>query len=181
MRDLVTRVELDDRLPLAVESQEVEMVKAQLLAPLLRPILVPVVGQQLSAVHGERGSRRGDVGVGERPSGEALELHHVDHGLGLGAEGDGVAAEHDRVRHVDGAAREVGGLVQLRRGFFNGVVGPEEVEHLLPVQSQARSEREHLDERGRVPPGPVALVDSDRVDGHTELSEHRHADLRHRS
>ena len=179
MGDLVARVELDDGLPLTVESQEVEMVEAQLLATLLRPVLVPVVGQQLPAVHGERGARCGDVGVGERAPGEGLELHHVDRGLGLGAERDDVAAEHDRVRHVDGRRAKWAALCSLGAASSTVSSGQSRSSTCSRCSRRLGASASTFTERGRVSPSPVTVVDSDRVDGHTELSEHRHADRRH--
>ena len=160
VRDLVARVELDHRLPPAVEAQQVEVAQAQLLAPLLGPLLVAVLGQQLAAVEGERCARGSDVVVGQRPPGELLELPRRRRSTSVfGAEHDVVAAQHDRVRHVDRPPGEVRRLVQLGRRLVDGVVGPDEVDDLLAVQPPAGRQREHLHERGGVAPRPVALVD----------------------
>ena len=102
------------------------------------------------------------VVAGERPAGEVLEPHDVDGRVGVGAEHDVVAAQHDRVRHVDGAPGEVRRLVQLRRGLVDRVVGPHEIDDLLAVQTPAGRQREHLHERGGVATRPVALGDRHR-------------------
>ena len=85
--DLVAGVELDDRLPAAVEAQQVEVAEAELLAALLGPRLVAVLGQQLAAVQRERLAGRGDVLVGQRAAGELLEPNDVDVDVGVGAAG----------------------------------------------------------------------------------------------
>ena len=94
MGELVARVELDHRLPLTVEAQQVEMAEPQLLAALLGPRLVAVLRQQLAAVHRERLAGRVPVLVDEGAAGEILELHDVDGRVGVGEEDDVVTAQH---------------------------------------------------------------------------------------
>ncbi len=181
MGDLVARVDLDDGLPPAVELEQVEVAEPQLLATVLRPVFVAVVGEQLTEVEGEGGAGCDDVVVGEGAPSDLLELHDVHRGVGLGGERDDVASEDDRVRHVDRLAGEVRRFVQLGCRLVHGVVGPQQVEHLFAVQTQRRSQCEHLDQRGSVAPSPMAVCNGGRVDSHTEVTEHRDGDRRHGS
>jgi hypothetical protein len=85
MSELVARVELDHRLPATIEAQQVEIAQTELLAALLRPRLVPVVGQQLTAVHRQRLTGGGDILIDQSRAGEVLKPLDVDGRVGIGA------------------------------------------------------------------------------------------------
>ena len=180
MGRLVAGVELDQLLPATAEAQEVEVAEAQLLPSLLRPLVVAILWQQLAAVEGECTAGRDDVLVGERLAGQLLELHDVDRRLRARQERDLVAPQHHGVGHRERTPGVVRGLVQLRHGLVQGVLGPHQVDELLSVHSPIGGEREDLHERRSLASRPARLGHRDGVDHHREAAEHGDLDRRHR-
>jgi hypothetical protein len=66
---LVAGVDVDDRLPVAGQAQQLETTQPELLAAGLGPFVVPVLRQQIALVQRECSIRRGAVIVGERALG----------------------------------------------------------------------------------------------------------------
>ena len=132
--ELVDRLELDNGLPPLEQAQQIEVAQAHHLATGLRPRLVEVVGQEVTPVDVERVLCCDRVAIGERPRGERVEPVDVHRDLDVGEQHDPFVAQHDGVRPVEGPAHVVRGLVQLRRGPIDRVVGPEGVDDKLPVQ-----------------------------------------------
>jgi hypothetical protein len=85
MSELVARVELDHRLPTTIEAQQVEIAETELFAALLGPRLVPVVGQQLTAVHRKRLVGSGDIIFDESPAGEVFKALDINGRVAIGA------------------------------------------------------------------------------------------------
>ena len=138
VRALVARVEFGQRLPAAVQAQQIQVTLPELVAARLGPLLVPVPGQQLATVQRERLAGRGGIPVGERPAGQFLEPDRVHAHAAAGIQDDLVAAQHHRVRHAEGAPGEVRRLVQLRHRLGDRVLRPDQVDHLLAMQPPPR-------------------------------------------
>ena len=181
VRGLVGRIQLHDRRPPPVEPEQVELAKPKLLAALLGPILVAVVGKQLAGVQPECRTGCDRVTALQGSAGEVLELDDVDGDIGLRTEGNRVAAEHHGIRDLHRPASEMRRLVELRRSLVDAVVGPQAIEHLLAVHAHPGREGKDLHERCGVTARPVTVCDGHRVDGHIEAPEHRDVDRGHAS
>ncbi len=155
------------------------MTKPKLLAPIPRPGFVAVLREQLASVQAERFARDGRVPCGERASSQFLEPQDVDRWLDVGQEHNALAPQHNRIREVEGAACEVCCFVQLRGRFVERVVGPEQIDDLLTMESSSGRHREDLDERSRVPPRPTSVGDRLAIDRHAEPPEQGDVDHRH--
>ena len=70
-----------------------------------------------------------------------------------------------------GATRVVRSLVEPRCGRVRRQVGPEQVDHLLPVQPATLGEREHLHERAGIAAAPLLVGDHGAADRYREASE----------
>src|SRR3954471_14576871 len=70
VRGFVARIDLENVLPATRQPQQVEMPELELLPPLLGPDLVPVLGQQLTAIQRQRFSGGGSVVLRDRAASE---------------------------------------------------------------------------------------------------------------
>ena len=181
MRDLVARVDLDDGLPPAVELEQVEVAKPQLLATVLRPVFVAVVGEQLAARTASSAVRAATTSSSARARrARSSNSHDVDRGR----RSRGRARRCRRGARPRSARRSPGGRsappcaawVPPRRRCRRATSRSSTCSR---CRRSAGAEREHLHERGGVTPSPVTVCDGDRVDGHTEVTEHRDVDRRH--
>jgi hypothetical protein len=173
----VARIEVGQVLPAFVETEELEVELAELLATRCRPVLVGVLGEQFPAVAGERSSGAGGIPGGERGTCRGLERHGVDLDGGVGEQFGGVVPQHDRVGAAGGSTGEVGGLVQLRHGCVDIIVWPHRVEDFFAMHASAGGQGEEFDQRCRMSAGPAAVGHGAVVDGDLEPSEQPDPDL----
>ena len=151
-------------LPAALRAHHREAALAQPRARAQRPVLVGVVGQQLTAV-GRVVAAFEALDIGGHLGGRG-QLHHS-------------AAEHDRAAVAQRAARIARGLVQVRRGSIDAQLRPEHLEHLVARHAMAGSERKQLHEIRRAPLRPRIGRDGSRVDERFEASEQSDLELTH--
>lgn len=135
------------------------------------PRVIRLGGEQVPAVAAERPLGRGHRAVGQGRLGRLLEPVGVHDHLGAGKQLDLLPAENHPVGEAEGAACVVGRLVQARRGVGDGDLGPQQVDHLLPVQPVAGAEGEQLDEGGRVATRPGAVRHGLATDPHGEPAQ----------
>ena len=146
-----------------------------------RPVLVAVLREQLAAVDRQR-----LWALAASPAASAARAEVSNRTASISTtESANSSTVSFRSTIASGEAccltSEVGGLVQLRHGIVDVVVGPHRVEDLLAVQATAGSEGEEFDQRGRVPAAPEALGHDATVDGDLESPEQPDCNLSHRS
>ena len=138
---------------------EFECNRGELVATALDPVVVPVLGQQLAGV---------DVEC--RPEGRCrlfpacvhcrlFELVDVD----LSREVERAVPRLDRAR-VEGAPRDVHGLVEVVGGRRRGEVAPEHVHRLLAMEPVVAGESEKLHELARLLQSPGRVGHRNSVD-----------------
>ena len=153
---------------------EFECNRGELVATALDPVVVPVLGQQLAGV---------DVEC--RPEGRCrlfpacvhcrlFELVDVD----LSREVKRTVPRLDRGR-VEGAPRDVHGLVEVVGGRRRGEVAPEHVHRLLAMEPVVAGESEELHELARLLQSPGRVGHRNSVDGRRETAEERQTDVAH--
>ena len=157
--------------PPAVEAQQLEVAETELLPAFLGPLARSGPG---AAARRRRGRARG----GPRRRRSSARARRASSSNCTTSTVVCVRARAGRCRRAarrrregDGPSGEVRGLVQLRDGLVEGVVGPHQVEELLAVQPPAGRERQDLHERGSVASGPAGLGRRDPVDRERELAE----------
>ncbi len=140
----------------------------ELVAPALDPVLVAVLGQELTAVQRQR---RPEGRRSPRPAGvdrRALELVDV-HG-DVGGEVEQLVAQLDRVG-AQRAAGDVEGLVEVVRRGVRALLTPEDVHRLLAMEAMLRSERQQLHQLARLLQSPRPVRDGVTVGHGAEASE----------
>nr|BFE70399.1 hypothetical protein GCM10020092_037000 [Actinoplanes digitatis] len=147
----------------------------EFLAPRCRPVLEPVLGQQVTGVRGDRGAQAGQAAVGAGGRGEPLEVPHVDVDEAARAQHHHVVVQLHQpgVRSVAGehAPGDVQRLVQIVRGRRDRPVRPQHVQQHVAVHPLVRREREQLDQRPGLAQAPLAGLDGRSVAVHLELTE----------
>ena len=152
---------------------EFECDRGELVATALDPVVVPVLGQQLG------------VDVECCPEGRCrlfpacvhcrlFELVDVD----LSREVKRAVPRLDRGR-VEGAPRDVYGLVEVVGGRRRGEVAPEHVHRLLAMEPVVAGEGEELHELARLLQSPGRVGHRNSVDGRSETAEERQTDVAH--
>jgi hypothetical protein len=74
-------------------------------------------------------------------------------------------------RGVEGLADGVDGVAEVVRGGLLAKLWPEQVHHLLPLETVAGSQGEHLDKRGGLPQAPDISADGPRTHGYPKAAE----------
>ena len=144
----------------------------ELLAPLERPVLVAVLGQQLAGVQGQRGAEGSGRALAPGLLGRALELLHVD----TRVEHQQLLAHLDRGGAEDTACR-VHDLVQVVGRGCRISLRPQGVHQLFAVQGVTGCEREQLDQVTRLAQPPANVVQGGAADRDREAAQQRHGDV----
>ena len=140
------------------------------------PVLVAVLGEELTAVQRQRRPVRGGRSCTAGIDGCPLELLDVDGDAG--GEVQQLVAELDRIG-AQRAPGDVQSLVEVVRGRIRALLAPERVHRLLAVEAMLRGERQQLHQLARLPQSPGPVRDGLLVDHGAEASEQLDPRVRH--
>ena len=168
---LVGRLLGQQVLPATRVAEQSEVRRAQLAARRLRPALVGILGQQRSGVRLDGGRQHLRIPEGPGTPRQALEHVDVEVDLVVRQECHEIVPQQDGTVVVERTPCVVSDLVQPWAGLADGDPGPERVDHLLAMEATAGCEREQLDERRDLAPGPPVRGHGRAVDHDLEAPE----------
>ena len=134
------------------------------------------IGQQVARIAFRRRAQPALVTGIQRGRGRPLELHRVDLDRARVVEHDEFVPDDQqpvgrRPRPGQCTARNVQGLVQVPGGGDRLEIGPEPLQHLLPMPALPGCKREHCHQGTGLAQSPLPGVDGPAGDLHAERSE----------
>ena len=174
---LVRGIDDGQYLPAAGEPQDVQVEHVQPVPDVLRPRLVGILGQQVTAVTVGGRTTGGRVLRCQRRLGLRLEQRGVDLHVDIRPQRDHLTGQHHRVRMTQRPPGIMRSLVQPGRRLVDGQFGPQEVDELLTVQAAARHQGEDLHQRRGMPPPPLRRRHRRPGDHHLETTQQGDADV----